>query len=253
MQRFLLVLSALFLAACGGSDAPPPAEPETESESVEHEHADGHEGHNHGHHDANKHMHQSSFEELLARFNDPARDEWQQPNKVIELLGDLSGKTVADIGAGGGYFTFPMAEVAEKVIALDIDTNFLQYINEQCAKHARENVEVRHTPEHSPRLTPGEADAAIIVNTYHHIQNREAYFGQVAAGLKKGGKLLVVDFKAEETPMGPPVDMRIDPEVVIKELEAAGFVLQGIDRNLLPYQYVILVATGVADFTAPIE
>src|SRR5262250_2336948 len=67
---------------------------------------------------ANKHMHEMRFEDLVARFEDPARKEWQKPDEVIAGLGPLSGKTVADIGAGTGYFSFPTAARGAKVIAI---------------------------------------------------------------------------------------------------------------------------------------
>ena len=77
---------------------------------------------------ANQFMHQADFDQLAARFEDPARAEWQKPEKVIASLGPLEGKTVVDIGAGTGYFSFPISKQAAKVIAIDIDQRFLDYI-----------------------------------------------------------------------------------------------------------------------------
>src|SRR5579864_911511 len=77
---------------------------------------------------ANQYMHQEDFGKLVARFEDPVRAQWQKPEKVIASLGTLDGKTVADIGAGTGYFAFPIAKEAAKVIAIDIDQRFLDYI-----------------------------------------------------------------------------------------------------------------------------
>ncbi len=74
---------------------------------------------------ANEHMHQVGFDTLVKHFENPARAEWQKPEWVIEQLGDLTGKTVADIGAGTGYFAFRIARKAKKVIAIDIDERFL--------------------------------------------------------------------------------------------------------------------------------
>ena len=78
---------------------------------------------------ANQFMHQADFDQLAARFEDPARAEWQKPEKTIASLGPLDGKTVADIGAGTGYFSFPISKQAAKVIAIDIDKRFLDYID----------------------------------------------------------------------------------------------------------------------------
>ena len=77
---------------------------------------------------ANQHMHETDFDTLAARFEEPSRAEWQKPDKIIASLGSLNGKTVADIGTGTGYFAFPIAKKAAKVIAIDIDQRFLDYI-----------------------------------------------------------------------------------------------------------------------------
>ena len=77
---------------------------------------------------ANQFMHQAEFDKLVARFEDPARAEWQKPEKIVASLEPLDRKTVADIGTGTGYFAFPIAKKAAKVIAIDIDKRFLDYI-----------------------------------------------------------------------------------------------------------------------------
>src|SRR5256885_9385708 len=73
---------------------------------------------------ANQFMHQADFDKLVARFEDPSRAQWQKPDEIIAGLDPLDGKTVADIGAGTGYFAFPIAKKAAKVIAIDIDKRF---------------------------------------------------------------------------------------------------------------------------------
>ena len=88
-------------------------------------------GHHHGANDANQHMHRRSFEELVKSFENEDRSAWQKPDEVIALLGDLNGKTVMDIGAGSGYFTFRMAAKGARVIAADVDQRFLDFITEK--------------------------------------------------------------------------------------------------------------------------
>ena len=73
-------------------------------------------------------MHKLSVEELAQRFEDPSRDAWQKPDQVIALLGDIKGKTVVDIGAGSGYFTFRLAEKGARVVAADVDDDFQNFI-----------------------------------------------------------------------------------------------------------------------------
>jgi 2-polyprenyl-3-methyl-5-hydroxy-6-metoxy-1,4-benzoquinol methylase len=189
---------------------------------------------------ANKFMHQADFHDLVAHFEDPARAQWQKPGEVIASLGPLDGKTVADIGAGTGYFAFPLAKRAAKVIAIDIDQRFLDYIEQKKGtQKVGANVETRITAPDSPGLKPGEADLVLIVDTYHHIENRIDYLKKLKKDLAKGGVLVIVDFKKEKTPPGPPVELRIAQESVESELESAGFTVVSTDRALLPYQYII--------------
>jgi 2-polyprenyl-3-methyl-5-hydroxy-6-metoxy-1,4-benzoquinol methylase len=190
---------------------------------------------------ANEHMHQADFELLLKQFEDPQRAAWQKPEQVIALLGDLSGKTIADIGAGSGYFDFPLAEKAEKVIAIDIDRRFLDYIEDKNnALPQKLPIETRLAEEDDPHLAYGEADMVIIVNTYHHIENRPDYFNDVRKKLKPNGSLIVVDFFKREAPVGPPVEMKLSGETVTGELRKAGFEDLSLDTNTLPYQYIII-------------
>jgi ubiquinone/menaquinone biosynthesis C-methylase UbiE len=190
---------------------------------------------------ANAHMNQTDFETLKSHFDDPARDEWQKPDEVVALLGDLKGKTVMDIGCGTGYFSFRLADAGAHVIAADVDDRFLKEVKEHNSQRSDPGqVEIRKLPANSPELANDEADAVLIVDTYHHLENRPAYFTKVIRGLKPGGKLYVVDFKKQETPEGPPVEMRISAKDVGHELGEAGFRKFELNEGLLPYQYVVI-------------
>jgi ubiquinone/menaquinone biosynthesis C-methylase UbiE len=189
---------------------------------------------------ANKFMHDSDFHELVARFEDPARAQWQKPGEVIASLGPLDGKTVADIGAGTGYFAFPVAKKAAKVIAIDIDQRFLDYIEQRKqAEKTGGNIETRLTAPDAPGLKPGQADVVLIVDTFHHIENRIEYLKKLKGMLGKAGLLVIIDFKKQKPPPGPPIELRLAPEQVESELKSAGFALVSTDPDLLPYQYII--------------
>lgn len=196
------------------------------------------------HHDANAHMNQASFESLVASFDSAERAEWQRPDEVIAALGDLAGKTVMDIGSGTGYFSFRLVAAGADVICADVDERFLGHIAARKAalELTDEQMELRQVPYDSSLLGEAEADIVIIVDTYHHIQNREDYFAEVLAGLKLGGRLVVVDFFKRDQPVGPPTEMKLDSETIVEELRRAGFQEFEVDQDLLPYQYIIFAS-----------
>jgi SAM-dependent methyltransferase len=135
----------------------------------------------------------------------------------------------------------PLAEKAEKVIAIDIDRRFLDYIEDKNnALPQKLPIETRLAEEDDPHLAYGEADMVIIVNTYHHIENRPDYFNDVRKKLKPNGSLIVVDFFKREAPVGPPVEMKLSGETVTGELRKAGFEDLSLDTNTLSYQYIII-------------
>jgi SAM-dependent methyltransferase len=184
-----------------------------------------------------------NFESLVADYESKERGIWQKPELVISMLGDLSDKTVADIGAGTGYFTFRMVPKAQKVIGIDIDQrfiNFLDSVNVRLPAPYRKRFESRLATADDPHLKPGEADAIVIVNTYGYIENRVQYLKTLSKGISAGGKLLIIDFKKNNLPIGPPEEFKVALGQVEKELMAAGFAVEKIDNEALDYQYIVL-------------
>jgi 2-polyprenyl-3-methyl-5-hydroxy-6-metoxy-1,4-benzoquinol methylase len=197
-----------------------------------------------GHNHANKHMHKNSVNDLIKNFESEDRSLTQKPYEVIALFGNLEGKKILDIGAGSGYFTFRLAEKGAHVIAGDVNDEFLEYIKSKMKENElfSKNIEIRKLPYESPSLAKEEVGHVIIVNTYHHIENRVDYFNQVKKGLTKDGMLMVVDFmkkKFKEKVKGPTYDMRISSSKVIEELKKAGFKRFETNNDLLPFQYIL--------------
>ena len=107
------------------------------------------------------------------------RDRWQQPEVVIHSLSLQPGNQVADLGAGGGYFTFRLADAVGptgKVYAVDIDKGNLEYIANQAAKRGYRNVETVLAKPDDPLLPEGTVDLIFTCNTYHHLTNRTELF-----------------------------------------------------------------------------
>ena len=183
-----------------------------------------------------------SAKEFAFEANDPSRDDWQKPDSVLALLGDVSDKTILDLGAGTGYFTFKLAEKGANVIAADVVENYLNFINAETTKQLDDFIETRLVPYDSPLLEKEEVDIVLLVNTYYQISDRKSYFKQVFEGMKKGGVLCVVDTKLESClEENPEAIDRVPYIQVIKELNECGFVSEQINLQLLDCQYVILM------------
>lgn len=218
---FLLLLTIPFLLACKKG------------------HLQDHSHHRKG--SANEYMHRSSTESLIRNFEKPERADYQQPEKVIDYMGVTSGMTIMDLGAGSGYFTFRLAEAGAKVIAADVDDDFQAYIRKKMTENGmtEEAIELRKIPYDDPLLKAEEVDRILIVNTYHHIEDRVAYFKKARLGLKAGGQLVVVDYFKKDIPVGPPRGHKLAKEIVERELREAGYQDIVVNTELLPYQYVI--------------
>ncbi len=168
---------------------------------------------------------------------------WQKPDLVLELLGDLTGKTVADIGSGTGFFSLRLAPKAGKVIAVDIDTRFVNYLDSvkvlELAEPLQSRLETRLATPNDPKLRPGEADVVVIVNTYMYIKNRVDYLRNLKTGLSDNGQLLIIDFKKKRMPLGPPQDIRVPLFQAEDELYEAGYREILTNDTSLDYQYII--------------
>lgn len=200
----------------------------------------------HSHHakgDANLHMHKTEHAELIKRFDDPTRDEWQKPEKVLELMGPLSGKTLIDIGVGSGYFTAYFLKAKAKVVAADVDTKFLDHVQKKFPAKDYSKLSFSHIAYDDPKMKSGSFDYAFTSNTYHHIENRVEYLKKVKAGLKVGGRFVVVDFKPNPKTnkrVGPPLHMRVPVTTVVQEMLDAGFDHLMIYDSELEHQYVVI-------------
>lgn len=207
----------------------------------EHNHHGCNHAHEHSGKEANRQMHQTPTDQLIKHFDSKDRDAWQKPDEVIKFLENLKEKTVYDIGAGSGYFSLRLSGKAKKVVAGDINNNFLNHIRDKINEKNISNIETRLIPEDHPGIKKNEADVVLMVNTYHHIDNRVEYLKKISDGLKSGGELVIIDFFKTELPVGPPVNHKLSMDEIIKELKEAGFSNMEINVKLLEYQFLIRI------------
>lgn len=151
------------------------------------------------------------------------RDSWQQPARVVESLGLSAGDRVADLGAGGGYFSFRLAEAvggAGRLYAADVDPGMNDYVAGEAARRALAQVSTVLAALDDPRL-PEPVDLLFTCNTFHHLDDRVAYFRKVREKyLKPGGRVAIVDYLPEVT------DHSTDKEAILSDMQSAGFTLE---------------------------
>lgn len=153
------------------------------------------------------------------------REGWQKPARVIESLELKPGSVVADLGAGGGYFTFRLAEAvgnSGKVYAVDIDRDMIRLIGERARQEGVANVQVLLAQPNDPMLPAEGVDLIFTVNTYHHLNNRPAYFAGLRRYLRPEGRIVIIDFDRRawlENLFGHSVS----GEQIQREMEQAGY------------------------------
>lgn len=175
-------------------------------------------------------------EKWVKKFDDPARDKWQMPMETIKALNIGATDKIVDIGAGTGYFSLRIAKdyPGVTVYAADVEPSMIEYLKEQTEKRSLPNHIPTKIETNSVKL-PDKVDLVLVVDTYHHIDNRPAYFGALKSQLIRNGRVAIIDFTAE-SPEGPPPGHRISKEELRAEMKEAGYVLDS-DIALLPYQY----------------
>lgn len=178
-----------------------------------------------------KHMDAGTFARVL---EDPSRDAWQKPHDVIMALALKKTETVADIGAGTGYFSRRFARHAGAVWAVDIDPKLLEILS----KGKPDNLKLVHAKTDDPSLPAGAVDTIFICDVWHHIDGRPAYLLKLKKALKPGGRIVVIDFKEGKLPVGPPPSMKIAEKEMVREFAAAGFQVSQ-RHDILPHQYFL--------------
>lgn len=186
------------------------------------------------------HQHRFSGAEKWAQvFDDPERDAWQKPHEVLQALKLAPDASVADIGSGTGYFAVRFAHRVPKgrVYGVDAEPDMVRYLTERAKREGLANLIVVTAKPNDPGI-PSAVDLVVLVDTYHHVPDRERYFRNLQKSLKPGGRLAIIDFTLD-SPVGPPKRARIPADAVKKELSRAGYALAE-EHAFLPYQYFLV-------------
>lgn len=194
--------------------------------------------HHHSHHTAQHRF--DDADKWSKVFDAPDRDAWQRPDEVIALMEVMPGQTVADIGAGTGYFLGRLSKaVGERgfVLAVDVEPNLVDHMRGRAEREGWKNVEARLAELDDPTLQPASVDRILVVDTWHHIEKRAEYTAKLREALTPGGAVYIVDFTREAT-RGPPPELRLTTDAVIAELREGGLLGEVVNEGL-PDQFVI--------------
>ena len=173
----------------------------------------------------------------IAKLTDPKRLAFQAPDEIWAELELINPKTLIDIGAGTGFFAMPFSEKMEGggiVYACDSSPVMITWLEENIPKKYQNSIRPLATEENRIKLDSEMADLVYMINLHHELDQPEKMLEEATRLLKKGGTMMVIDWKAEETSFGPPLRIRISAEEIAQQFEAAGL-SQIRQHPILPY------------------
>ena len=179
--------------------------------------------------------------EELGALEGPDRDAWQEPERIMDSLGITSGTTVADEGAGGGWFTIKLANrVGPKglVYAEDIQREMIESINRRVNRTNLSNVKTIIGTSNNPQI-PTPVDAVLMVDVYGEVEDPVTLLRNVISQLKKGGRIGIIEHRLNGGGPGPPLQDRVAPETIIRAAEAVNLELVTHDDSFR-YQYLLI-------------
>jgi ubiquinone/menaquinone biosynthesis C-methylase UbiE len=180
----------------------------------------------------------------LRRLLSPDRDAWQMPDRVVRALKLKKGQTVAEIGAGPGYFTLRLARAVGKsgsVLAVEVEPKLITILRARLAKEHVASVTPILSLAQDPFLPPGTCDVILAVNVFHHVEGPPEYLRRLKRALKRGGRVVNIDFHKREMPIGPAVDHKLAREDFLIAARRAGLRLVE-EPTFLPHQYFLVLA-----------
>ncbi len=171
----------------------------------------------------------------------PAREREEHTGQLIRNLPLHSGDTVVDLGAGTGYFSFPIAaRVGDgTVLAVDIQPEMLSIIEARAALEGVANIKTLRGTEQDPKIPPDSADLVLLVDAYHEFSHPREVMEGVMAGLKPGGLVALVEYRGEDNSVPIKPLHKMTEDQARRELETIGFEFV-VNESYLPRQHVLM-------------
>lgn len=166
------------------------------------------------------------------RLDNPERRKILPPEDILLRSGLNSGNSIADVGCGIGYFTFPASKIVGpngKVYACDISTEMLEEVKKKIESNSATNIEIVQTKEYKIPLNDSLVDFVLISNVLHEPEDKSKFLDELRRILKPQGKLIVIDWLDKETEHGPPLHERLSSSQIEDLLHRANFVILNKD------------------------
>lgn len=173
------------------------------------------------------------------------RESWQKPEEVVAALALRPGDRVADLGSGGGYFTFRLARAVGpggRVYAVDVDAGLLEDIAERAREQGYGNIENVLAKYDDPMLPESGVDLVFTSNVYHHLDDRVRYFSGAAKYLRPGGRIAIIDFR--DAGLAGMIGHATPIELIRKEMGEAGYRLEREYEFLERQSFLVFSRSG---------
>lgn len=198
----------------------------------------------HAHHDKrDRHGNPEHLAEYIAKMESPDREEWQRPSEVLGALSLTAGQVACEIGAGPGYFSLRLAQALGEggaVYAVEVEPRILAVLLARIETNGARNIVPVLGLQGDPLIPRSACDLILIVDSFHHFPDPVAYLRRLALSLRKGGRIVNIDFHKRELPVGPPVDHKVSREEFLEKAKAAGLAVVK-EHTFLPYQYFLVL------------
>jgi len=174
------------------------------------------------------------------------RETEEQPQLVIDALDIKPGQTIADLGAGSGYYSFRIAALVGptgKVLAIDIEPTMLAAISQRAGREHVTNIATIRSSARDPNLAPHSVDLLFMVDVYHELEYPYEVLTKVREALKPGGRVALIEYRAEDPAVAIKPLHKMSERQVRREMQAAGFKHVKTVRTL-PLQHLIIFERG---------